>query len=245
VPTYRLDLGYDGSGFHGYAAQAGLRTVQSVLEEALFRITGPVRTVVAGRTDAGVHARSQVVSFVCEKELDEDRTARSLNKMVRDEIVVRGCRKVPDDFDARFSALSRTYRYRVANEPVLDPLIRHMVWHVRYKLDLGRMNSAARHFIGLHDFASFCRKADGRSTERNVMRLAWERDLSDGHLVFEIIASSFCRHMVRSLVAVCVDAGRGKLEPDAVPDIIAVRDRNASCGAAPPQGLTLWDVAYG
>ncbi|MDH3260305.1 MAG: tRNA pseudouridine(38-40) synthase TruA [Acidimicrobiia bacterium] len=244
MPTYRLDLGYDGSGFHGYAVQAGLRTVQAVLEEALFKITGPVQTTVAGRTDAGVHARGQVVSFACERELDEDRTARSLNKMVREEIVIRGCRMVPDEFNARFSARSRTYRYRVANVPLLDPLIRHTVWHVRDPLDLSRMNMAAGHFIGLHDFASFCRKAEGRSTERSVLSLDWARDPADGHLVFEITASSFCRHMVRSLVAVCVDAGREKLEPEAVPDIIAVRDRSAACGAAPPQGLTLWEISY-
>ncbi|MGZ5382725.1 MAG: tRNA pseudouridine(38-40) synthase TruA [Acidimicrobiia bacterium] len=244
MPTYRLDFGYDGSEFHGYAVQAGLRTVQGVLEDALYRITGPVATVVAGRTDAGVHARGQVVSFVCEQTLDASRTARSLNKMVRDEIVIRRCRMVSDDFNARFSARSRTYRYRVANVALLDPLIRHVVWHVRYDLDLSLMNMAAAHFAGLRDFASFCRKADGRSTERNVLSVDWAQDPSDGHLVFEITASSFCRHMVRSLVALSVAVGRGKLDPEAVPGILAARDRNAAQGAAPPQGLTLWEVAY-
>jgi tRNA pseudouridine38-40 synthase len=244
MPTYRLDLGYDGSGFHGYAAQKGLRTVQAVLEDALFRITGPVQTTVAGRTDAGVHARGQVVSFVSGKELDEAQTARSLNKMVREEIVIRGCRVVPDDFNARFSARSRTYRYQIVNDTNADPLLRHVVWQVGYPLDLDRMNRAARHFLGLNDFSSFCRKAEGRSTERTVLSLDWVKNPDDGHLVFEITASSFCRHMVRSLVALCVEAGRGRLDPDAVPNIIAVRDRNQSCGAAPPQGLTLWSVTY-
>lgn len=242
MPTYRLDFGYDGSGFHGYAVQAGVRTVQAVLEEALFRITGPVTTVVAGRTDAGVHARGQVVSFWCDRELDTERTARSLNKMVGDEMVVRSCRVVPDDFDARFSARSRTYRYRVVNNPLLDPLERHVVWHVPHPLDLDAMNAAASHFIGLHDFASFCRRAEGRSTERTVLRAQWEA--VDGHLVFDVCATSFCRQMVRSLVAVCVDAGRGKLDPHTVPDIIAARDRNAARGAAPPHGLILWEVKY-
>jgi tRNA pseudouridine38-40 synthase len=106
------------------------------------------------------------------------------------------------------------------------------------------MNLAARYFVGTHDFASFCRRADGRSTERSVLKLDWAREPEAGHLVFEITASSFCRHMVRSLVAACVDAGRGKLEPDAIPEIMAALDRNASCGAAPPRGLTLWSVAY-
>ena len=242
MPTYRLDLGYDGSGFYGYAVQEGVRTVQAVLEEALFRITGPVTTVVAGRTDAGVHARGQVVSFWCDKELDLGQTARSVNKMVGDEIVVRSCRVVPDDFSARFSAKSRTYRYRVVNSPLLDPLERHMVWHVPYPLDLGAMNTAASHFIGLHDFASFCRKAEGRSTERTLLRAEWE--VEDGHWVFEVCATSFCRQMVRSLVAICVDAGRGKLDPELVPGIIDALDRNAASGAAPPHGLVLWEVAY-
>ena len=244
MPTYRLDLGYDGSGFHGYAAQKNLRTVQSVLEDALFRITGPVQTTVAGRTDAGVHARGQVVSFVSDKQLDGELTARSLNKMVREEIVIRACRVVPDDFDARFSAVSRSYRYRIVNDRVVDPLIRHVVWQVGYPVDLERMNLAARHFVGLHDFASFCRKAEGRSTERSVLSASWTKETAEGQLVFKITASSFCRHMVRSLVAACVDAGRGKLEPDAIPGIMAARDRNESSGAAPPHGLTLWSVAY-
>lgn len=243
MPTYRLDLGYDGSGFFGYAVQQGMRTIQSVLEEALFRITGPVDTVVAGRTDAGVHARGQVVSFSCDKDLDPGQMARSVNKMVGDEIVVWSCREVPADFNARFSATSRTYRYRVANHPLLDPLERHMVWHVPYPLDLDAMNAAASHFVGLHDFASFCRKAEGRSTERTLLSAAWQP--VDNHLVFEVRASSFCRQMVRSLVALCVDVGRGKLGPDLIPGILAAGDRDAASGAAPPQGLILWEVGYG
>lgn len=243
MPTYRLDIGYDGTNFSGYATQRGRRTVQRVLEEALFKITGPVETSVAGRTDAGVHARGQVVSFSCGKELDVGRTARSVNKMVGEEIVVRSCRVVPDDFNARYSATSRTYRYRVFNHPLLDPLERHVVWHVPYPLDLDAMNTASSHFIGLHDFASFCRTAEGRSSERTVLRAKWETD--GDQLMFEVCASSFCRQMVRSLVAVCVDVGRGKLVPGAIPGIIAARDRNTASGAAPPQGLTLWGVHYG
>jgi tRNA pseudouridine38-40 synthase len=242
VPTYRLDIGYDGTGFHGYAAQRGVRTVQGVLEEALFRITGRVETAVAGRTDAGVHARGQVVSFVHDQELDGNRTAHSLNNMLGEEIVVRGCRAVPDDFNARFSARSRTYHYQVLSSSLGDPLIRHMIWHVQDRLELVPMNAAAAHFVGEHDFASFCRKAQGRSTLRTVLGAAWESD--DGNYMFEITATSFCHQMVRSLVAVCVDAGRGRLDPDTVPDIIAARDRNSARGVAPPGGLILWEVEY-
>ena len=244
MPTYRLDIGYDGSDFFGYAVQDGMRTVQRVLEDALFRITGPVRTVVAGRTDAGVHAKGQVVSFACDQDLDVAQTARSLDKMVGEEIVVRACQMVPDDFDARFSARSRTYRYRIANTPLLDPLERHVVWHVRYPLNIVSMNAAASHFVGEHDFASFCRKAEGRSTERKVLSARWDEIPPTGHLMFEVHATSFCRQMVRSLVAVCVEAGRGRLDSDAVPGIIAARNRNSACGVAPPQGLILWAVEY-
>lgn len=241
MPTYRLDIGYDGSGFRGYAAQRGQRTVQGVLEEALFKMTGPVETAVAGRTDAGVHARGQVVSFSCDKELDPKRAARSLNKLVGDEMVVWDCRLVPDDFNARFSARSRTYRYHVANTPLLDPLERHRVWHVPYVLNLAAMDTAAAHFVGRHDFASFCRRADGRSTERTVLVAGWRNGFP---LMFEIRATSFCHQMVRSLVALCVEVGRGKVEPDAVPAIIAARDRDTAGGPAPPQGLVLWEVEY-
>jgi len=244
MPTYRLDIGYDGSGFHGYAMQKGFRTVQGVLEEALFRITGPVETAVAGRTDAGVHARGQVVSFVTDQELDVDQTARSVGKMVGEEIVVWDCRRVADDFNARFSATSRTYHYRVAGNRVLDPLVRHAVWHVPGELYLGRMQAAAQHFVGEHDFASFCRRAEGRPTVRTVVRADWTSGESAGDCLFEIQARSFCHQMVRSLVAVCVDVGRGRLQPDAIPGIIGSRDRNAAAGAAPPHGLVLWEVEY-
>ena len=241
MPTYRLDIGYDGTDFRGYATQRARRTVQRVLEEALFKITGPVETSVAGRTDAGVHARGQVVSFFSDRSLDPEKTARSLNKLVGDEIVVWECRLAPDNFNARFSALSRTYRYHIANSPLLDPLQRHHVWHVPYVLDVAAMNTAAGCFVGEHDFASFCRRAERRTTERTVLEASW---LEGSRLLFEIRATSFCHQMVRSLVALCVEVGKGKVEPDAVPGIIAARDRNATRGPAPPQGLILWEVEY-
>jgi tRNA pseudouridine38-40 synthase len=204
-------------------------------------MTGPVETTVAGRTDSGVHARGQVVSFDCERKLDTDRTARSLNKLLGDEIVVWDCRLAAEGFNARFSAKSRTYRYFIANTPLLDPLQRHHVWHVPYSLDLVSMNAAAAHLVGEHDFASFCRKAEGRSTERTVLSANWQEGAP---LIFEIRATSFCHQMVRSLIALCVEVGRGNIPSDAVPAIIAARDRNAAIGPAPPQGLILWEVGY-
>ena len=173
MSTYRLDLSYDGSGFHGYARQPRLRTVQGDLEEALERIIGPVDTVVAGRTDAGVHARHQVVSFVTSEPIRYERLTRSLTKLLSPQIVVYEAGEVPDDFSARFSARRRTYRYTVLNSPFPDPLQRGYSWHVRHPLDHSAMNEALQYLVGEHDFASFCRHREGASTVRTVQSAEW------------------------------------------------------------------------
>jgi tRNA pseudouridine38-40 synthase len=125
---------------------------------------------------------------------------------------------------------------------LLDPLQRHRVWHVPCGLNVAAMQIAAGHLIGEHDFASFCRKAEGRSTERTVLSAGWGEG---SPLVFEIRATSFCHQMVRSVVALCAEVGKGKVQPDDVPAIIAARDRNAARGSAPPHGLVLWEIDYG
>lgn len=242
MPTYRLDLAYDGSPFHGYAKQPTVRTVQGDLEAALFAHTGPVATVVAGRTDAGVHATGQVVSFSCDSELDEGRVARSLNRRLRPAIAVRHVRRVGDDFHARFSATGRQYEYRVLTDPVHDPFLAATTWHVAEALDADAMNEAAAWFVGEHDFASLCRRADGVSTIREVRWAGWGRD--GDVLRYSVAAASFCHQMVRSMAALCVDAGRGRVAPAAVPTILGELDRNAARGVAPPHGLTLVAVAY-
>jgi tRNA pseudouridine38-40 synthase len=243
VPTYRLDLAYDGSGFHGYARQPEVRTVQGELEGALFKLVGAVATEVAGRTDAGVHAHGQVVSFSADGELDTEHLVRSLNGMLGPELVVWNARQEADGFSARFSARARTYRYSVLNRPLPDPFLRHTTWHLAHELSRDAMNEAARFFVGEHDFASFCRSADGRSTVRQVLAAGWGG--AEPNLVsFEITAGSFCHQMVRSVVAVCVEVGRGRLPVWEVPAIIEARDRAATRGAAPPHGLTLWKVEY-
>lgn len=243
MAAYRIDLSYDGTGFRGMARQSGVRTVQGELERVLEQVIGePIQTVVAGRTDAGVHARRQVVSFSTELPVDVEALARSINRMLGGEVVAGFVGQVADGFSARFSAVSRTYHYLVLNSPVTDPLRRHHVWHVTDPLDLESMNRAASGFVGVHDFAAFCRQAEGRSTERQVLSAGWDRrgDL----VVFEISATAFCHQMVRSVVGFCVDAGRGKVSPDEVGRILADRDRNAGRPMAPAGGLILWDVAY-
>jgi len=243
MPTFRLDLGYDGSAFRGYARQQSVRTVQGELESALNRVLGhPVETSCAGRTDAGVHARGQVAAFTDDADIDPARLARSLNGLVGPEIVVTAVSVVDAGFDARFSAAWRAYRYQVLNAPSPDPLRRHVTWHVSDPLDLDAMNRAAAGFVGEHDFASFCRRAEARSTVRRVLEASWVR--ADDLAVFSVRATAFCHQMVRSLVGFCVDAGRGRVSPDTVSAVLAAGDRSAARPIAPPHGLILWEVGY-
>ncbi len=243
MPRYRLDLAYDGSAFHGYARQPNVRTVQGEIEDALTRILGPISTDIAGRTDAGVHARHQVATFVTDAPVDCTKLSRALTKMCGPEIVVYRCQQVPDDFSARFSAQHRAYRYRILNRPFPDPLRRGMTWHVKDPLDVTAMDIAVQHFIGVHDFASFCRHADGRTTVRTVMSASW-CTRPDDVLRFEIKGVAFCHQMVRSLTAFAVDIGLGKLDTSAAISALEARDRSVLSSVAPPHGLVLWEIGY-
>lgn len=242
MTVYRLDLAYDGEGFHGFARQPGVRTVQGEVERALARVLRcEVTTSGAGRTDAGVHARRQVMSFHLDGPVDTGRLARSLESLLGAEVAVLALAEAPEGFDARFSARSRSYRYRVLDGPRPDPLLRRTAWHVPGPLDLIPMNRAAGHFVGEHDFSSFCR-ASGGDMVRRVLEAGWARE---GDLVvFSVVAASFCHQMVRSAAGFCVDAGRGRVDPDTVPAVLAARDRAAARPIAPPQGLILWEVGY-
>ncbi len=243
MPTYRLDISYEGTGFHGFAGQAGLRTVQGELEQALERVfRHPIGVVAAGRTDRGVHARGQVVSFASGRDLDTGRVKRALTSLLGPEIAARSCSIVDDGFNARFSARWREYRYQVLNAQAPDPLQHRLTWHMKDPLDLDAMNRAAAHFVGTHDFASFCRRAQGRTTERTVLTASWWAQ--EQTKVFGIRAVAFCHQMVRSVTGFCVDAGRGRVDPDAVPAVLAEQDRGAGRPMAPASGLILWEVGY-
>lgn len=242
MPTYRLDLAYDGTAFHGYAAQPGLHTVQGELEKALARQVGEVVTVVAGRTDRGVHADGQVVCFSHPDEIDIAGVMRSLNRQLGEEIAVRDLRRVDDDFHARYAATARSYRYEILNRAVHDPLLARTTWHVAEPLDVAAMNVAASLLVGEHDFASFCRKREGASTVRHVRWAQWRH--RDDVVEFSVAANAFCHQMVRSTVAVLTDVGRGRLTTADLKTILDARDRNKARGIAPPQGLTLVGVGY-
>lgn len=243
MPTYRVDLSYDGTDFHGYAKNRDVRTVQAEIEKALATVFGhPVDTVCAGRTDAGVHARHQVVSFSSQISMDTNRIHRSLTAMLGPEIVALDAMVVPDDFSARFSATMRAYRYRVLTTEKPDPLRRFTTWHQPYQLDLDAMNRAADHLVGEHDFASFCRQAPNRTSVRTVLSASWLR--LDDVCELRVSARAFCQQMVRAVTGLGVAVGRGRLNADAVPEIIAARDRHACPQIAPPLGLVLWEVAF-
>jgi tRNA pseudouridine38-40 synthase len=244
VPVIRLDLSYDGSGFHGFARQAEVRTVQGELEKALHQILGrECETTCAGRTDAGVHARHQVVSFPVDQVLDPARLRRALDGVMGAEVSVWQAGVAPDGFNARFTPTWRAYRYFVDPRPATDPLRRNWVWHVGKDLDLGAMNGAAARMSGRHDFASFCRRRPGATTEREVLESEWARH--QGLAVYRVRARAFCHQMVRSMVGLCVDVGLGRVRAESVTEVIEARDRQRVGTVAPPHGLVLWEVGFG
>ena len=243
MPDYRLDIAYDGSEFKGFARQEGLRTVQGELESALATVLETaIETSVAGRTDSGVHARGQVVSFRYEGEVDLARLPRSLNGLVGPEVSVHSVSMAPDGFNARFSATWRRYRYLIGIGPSGDPLTRAFVWQVGRGLDVEAMRSAGAAFVGEHDFSSFCRSTEGSSNVRRVTELTIDEE--DGLLRIWVQANAFCHQMVRSVVGYLYDVGRGFSDGELVGEVIAARDRGAVATVAPPHGLTLWAVGY-
>jgi len=241
MPTYRLDLAYDGSGFFGYAVQPNVRTVQGDLEKALEPHTGGATTYVAGRTDKGVHATEQVVSFRC-GELDTARVLRSLNSQLRPEIAARRLSVVSDDFHARFSATGRAYRYQIRNADVHDPLTASSVWTVTGLLDVPAMNQSVEPLVGIHDFATFCRQHAGRPTVKELLWARWRRKAEDVDL--SIGADSFCHQMVRSIVAMSVEVGHGKVSVTRSTEVFRSLDRRQGYGVAPAHGLALVAIAY-
>lgn len=243
MAVLRVDLAYDGSGFRGWAKQPGQRTVQGALEDALTRILGhDVDLSVAGRTDAGVHARHQVVSLEA-GSTDLAKLQRSLNSLLGGEIVVSGIQVMPSDFNARFSARRRTYRYLASTAPLIDPLRRNHTWFLPAGIDVDLLARTAGYFVGEVDFTSFCRSVQGKSNVRRVERSAWEVG-PDDELTYWVEANAFCHQMVRSLVGTCYDVARGHIDLDDVRLIIERADRSTMGTVAPPQGLTLWEVGY-
>ncbi|MFN8050369.1 MAG: tRNA pseudouridine(38-40) synthase TruA [Acidimicrobiales bacterium] len=247
----RLVVSYDGGPFSGFARNAGVRTVAGDLEAHLSRVLRhPVVVTGAGRTDKGVHAWGQVVSFeTFADRLEPERLMRSLNHMGAPSLAVRSVDAVDADFDARFSARWRRYRYTILTSEAPNPFLAGTSWHLPQPLDLDAMRVAGETFLGTHDFSSFCRRpqqVEGRppaSLVRTVTGLEWTEHEGD-LLRLEITAQAFCHQMVRSIVGTLVDIGRGHRAATDVAAMLAARDRAAAGDLAPPQGLCLWEVGY-
>ncbi|MGW3569980.1 tRNA pseudouridine(38-40) synthase TruA [Streptomyces sp. NPDC000941] len=249
----RLNLSYDGTDFSGWAKQRGrdtVRTVQGELESALqvvMRMQDPVDLTVAGRTDAGVHARGQVAHV----DLPEPVWAEHREKLLRrlagrlpHDIRVWSVAEAPPGFNARFSAVWRRYAYRVVDHPGgVDPLLRgHVLWH-DWPLDVDAMNEAAQKLLGEHDFAAYCKKRDGATTIRTLQRLSWERG-PDGIITATVRADAFCHNMVRALVGALLFVGDGHRPADWPAKVLAAGVRDSAVHVVRPHGLTLEEVGY-
>jgi tRNA pseudouridine38-40 synthase len=271
VVRWRLVLSYDGGAFHGFAAQPRVATVAGALAAALARTLrlgeSPALTC-AGRTDTGVHARGQVVHVDLPATLAGLRPrskgptgapalVRALNRQLAPAVVVRSAEPAEEGFDARRSATARHYRYLIWNAPVPDPLLATTAWHVADPLELRAMDSASDALVGEHDFRAFCRRVPGTTPEdpivRRVMTASWRAlggpgvaDAGRGRLLrFDIVASSFCHQMVRSVVGTLVEAGRGRGNAATVTAQLRAGRREGAARPAPAHGLCLVAVAYG
>ncbi|MDT0346119.1 tRNA pseudouridine(38-40) synthase TruA [Streptomyces litchfieldiae] len=246
----RLDLSYDGAGFSGWARQEGRRTVQGEVEEALRIVTrAPERfeLTVAGRTDAGVHARGQVAHVDLPAEVwaeQRGRLVRRLAGRLPHDVRVWRAEEAPAYFNARFSAVWRRYAYRVSDHPGgVDPLLRgHVLWH-NWPLDVAAMNEASELLLGEHDFAAFCKRREGATTIRALRELRWERR-PDGIVEGTVRADAFCHNMVRSLVGALLFVGDGHRPPSWPAAVLGARVRDSAVHVVRPHGLTLEEVAY-
>lgn len=242
----RIAMGveYDGTAFRGWQWQHGEPTVQAAVEAALSTVADePVRVICAGRTDAGVHARCQVLHFDATAPRVERAWVLGGNSNLPGGVAMLWAREVPGDFHARFSATGRRYRYQLLNRWTRPALDRHRAawWH--YPLDTGRMQAAAGHLLGEHDFTSFRAVAcQARHAVREVRELTVRRD--GQYIIIDIAANAFLHHMVRNIAGTLMTVGQGERDPDWVAEVLAARDRTAAGITAPPEGLTLVGVEY-
>jgi tRNA pseudouridine38-40 synthase len=269
--TLKLTIAYDGTNYAGWQRQINGLAIQQVLEEEIAIIVGAHNPLnAAGRTDSGVHAAAQVASITIDHPIPCEVLQRALNARLKaGDIRIRAIDEMPDRWDARIFAKSKTYRYALWNGAVPSPFFRHVVWHVAQPLDLDRMVRATAALIGEHDFAAFQgRGSDVKTTVRRVLAAeltemnvhtdqpialsplpstslgAGETGMGGRLFRFEITGTGFLRHMVRTVVGTLADIGRGQLEVEDMAAIIASRDRQQAGRTAPPHGLMLWKVTY-
>lgn len=242
----RIALGveYDGSQYHGWQAQTGLHTVQQVLEQSLTRVADTdISIVCAGRTDTGVHATNQIIHFDCEKERSSRSWIYGANSYLPKDVCVKWAREMPDSFHARYSALSRRYRYVIYNGPIRPALMRSSItWQYR-QLDYKIMQEAGQYLLGENDFTSFRSvECQAKTPMRNIHQLQVSRR---GDLVMiDVTANAFLHHMVRNIAGVLIAVGSGKRSPLWVKEVLQAKDRRLGAETAPPYGLYLVSVSY-
>ncbi len=240
---FRAVVEYDGTDYHGFQFQLDRRSVQGVLEEALGKVTGQVTRVAgAGRTDAGVHARGQVIAFCVSWRYGIADLLRALNAILPRDVAFLSLEVAPEGFHPRHSAQNRWYRYTILNQPLRSPLSRRWALYVSKPLDVNCMSQAAASLVGKHDFATFGQPLRGQHTVRQVLRADWWREKA--FLYFDIEANAFLQKMVRSLVGTLLQVGTGKLSPEGFRQRLAVCDRSLAGPTAPPHGLCLMAVSY-
>jgi tRNA pseudouridine38-40 synthase len=247
----KLTIAYDGTDFHGWQMQTGKPTIQGEIVAVLRRLTQEnIAIHGSGRTDAGVHALGQVASFRTQTALTTDELQRALNALLPPAIRIVAAEETGPDFNARWSARAKTYRYRLYRGKVVPPMIWRYVLHYPFPLDEDSMRDAAARFVGSHDFASFAASTGSedddkeRSTVREVYGTELARSQDNQELVFTVRGRSFLRYMVRKLVGTLLDVGRGRLTPEDIDKLFALKDRSKSGPTVPPQGLCMVSVEH-
>lgn len=246
MATWKLTLEYDGRQFAGWQRQYGVRTVQEVLEGALARVFGgeTITAHSAGRTDAGVHALGQVVSFRAQAARDPLKLTYALNTLLPEDVGCLRAEAVDDAFHARFSAREKTYRYLVLDRVARSPFWAGRAWHTRKRLDWAAVDRALGHLVGTHDFTSFRGPGCAHRNPVRTIRRAERRADGDLHAI-EFVGPGFLRYQVRIMVGTALECGMGRRDPDSLPTLLAARDRNVSGRTASPAGLYLVEVRYG
>lgn len=243
--NFKLIIEYDGTGFYGWQRQKKEQTIQGELEKVLSLILNQeIHIHGSGRTDAGVHALGQVAHFHANTRISPPDLKKGVNSLIKHAIVIQECHPMPNEFHARYNALSKEYLYHILNQPNACAIGRDYLWHIRQPLDLGNMNICSDLLVGPHDFKSFENTGSPRSSSvREVFSAQWVAQ-TEGKLVFRISASGFLKNMVRNLVGTLINVGLGKVSPEEFEQILLSCDRALASATAPARGLFLNRVIY-
>jgi len=244
MTNYKLIIEYDGTAYHGWQRQKTDSTIQQKIEAAISTMAKEkINLIGSGRTDAGVHALAQAANFHTSSNIPSNAFVAGLNSLLPDDIVIKSCEPVDENFHSRFGAKSKTYQYRILNERLPSAINRNYAWFIRAPLEVSLMQAALTHIIGEHDFKSFEGAGSPRaSTIRTVFKTEFKT--KDNYIIFDITANGFLRYMIRNLIGTFVDVGHKKTSPDQFKKILTSKNRALAGNTAPPHGLFLLHVTY-